>query len=167
MSSHENRWNNELGYYLGTKGGGAFQAFIIFFQILPESAIAPFAHSCKNFMHRSIAPVHASMQYYILYKYSDVTSIMAIWRTQILSHGPQNLDLKIIFRAFMTFNDTARLQQNQNEKFGTSFHALTCFWSYLQSKRNLDIYFYKSRFAVIIFIRKVPLLKMKFRFCFR
>ena len=44
-----------------------------------------------------------------------------------LSHGPQNLDLKIIFRAFMTLNDTARLQQNQNEKLGTSFHALTCF----------------------------------------
>ena len=148
-------------------GGGVPCTLIIFFQILPESAIAPFAHSCKNFMHRSIAPVHASMQYYILYKYSDVTSIMAIWRTKILSHRAQNLDIKIIFRAFMTFNYTARWQQNQNEKLGTSFHALTCFWSYLQSKRNLDIYFYKSKFAVIIFIIKVPLMKMKFRFCFR
>ena len=61
----------------------------------------------------------------------------------------------------------AWLLQHQNEQIGTSLHALTCFRCYLQSKINLDDDFYKNRFALIIFIRKVPLLKIKFHFCFR
>ena len=44
-------------------GGGGPCTLIIFFQILPESANAPFAHSCKNFKHRSIALVQASTNY--------------------------------------------------------------------------------------------------------